>query len=111
VRSVLILRTSCRSLILSEGKLRFRNWSRGRLSPFVSAEAVEEAIDWVVKALPGVREAAEAGDEEGAESEGRVLRGVTANGGGKHDAVAPPDEVGCDSRVEAGLGAAAPCPA
>ena len=38
VKRELILRTSCRSLILSEGKLRFRNWRRGRLRPWASGE-------------------------------------------------------------------------
>ena len=119
VKSVLILRTSWRSLILSEGKLRFRNWSRGRLRPLASTEADLELLlaAWEVVALD-----APTGSDAGSEvvvlvEEDGCVMGVTAQGGGNCEGVAPPDVTVCgactacfgtaaEERIDWGMGGA-----
>ena len=89
-----MLRTSCKSLIFSDGKFRFRNWSRGRLSPLASIEIAAGLMGWEVEGLDD-REATDVAGEGMAEVVGRV-RGVIAEGGGK---LAPRDVEGRESSV------------
>jgi hypothetical protein len=87
-KRALMLRTSCKSLIFNEGKLRFRNWSRGRLSPLASIETAAGLTVWEV-------EATDFAGEGMAEVVGRA-RGVMAEGGGK---LIPLDVEGRESGV------------
>ena len=100
-----MLRTSCKSLIFNDGKFRFRNWSRGRLSPLASIEIAAGLMGWEVEALDD-REVTDVMGGGMAEVVGRV-RGVIAEGGGK---LVPLAEEGRErrdeGRADATLGAA-----